>query len=218
MAHLQTLTEFLGIQANDFNVIDEQDILASTAHVIIDAQRYFADPTYQGDPNDPYSFVSTGDARTDATSDKIAALAPEFREAGIQTCLVYFRARPHEGPEDGIFGGWHKIQPDQERDIIAGKMTSSAFKDPHCTLEDDLKSRGIKNILISGFNTNVCVFKTAKDALARDFNVCVIDDLTENGKDDSALRGEKLQEIENEGAYIAHSDEVMDWIGGLSQG
>ena len=59
-------------------------------------------------------------------------------------------------------------------EIIVDKMRYSAFQGT--TLEQDLRSRGVKTILIAGVVTYCCVLSTAFGAFERDFDVVLVSD------------------------------------------
>lgn len=71
---------------------------------------------------------------------------------------------------------FYEIVPRPE-EIVIPKHRYSAFT--HTPLESVLHTLNIKNVLLTGVNTNVCVDSTARDAYMRDYFVTVIADLTE---------------------------------------
>ncbi len=213
MSKPQTLAEFFGVDEVDFNLVDHEEILQSTAHIVIDAQRFFADPDYRHNPENPDYFQGGGDAKTDAKSDDIAGLVPKFKDAGLKTGWVYFRNRPHENED--VYGGFHKVQPDKETDFFSGKSKASPFADQFNDYDENspfkrmLEEKGINNLIVSGFNTSGCVYETVKHALKAGFNVCVLTDMTENGGGEDPKLEEKLADMREKGAILTDSDSVL---------
>lgn len=62
-------------------------------------------------------------------------------------------------------------------EIVIPKHRYSAFV--NTPLESVLNTLQIRNLLLTGVNTNVCVDSTARDAFMRDYFVTVLSDLTE---------------------------------------
>jgi ureidoacrylate peracid hydrolase len=78
----------------------------------------------------------------------------------------------HHGENMEIFS---MIKPDED-DLIVDKMRSSAFYGTN--LEVILRSLKIKNLIIGGLTTHMCVLSTCFDAVFRDFEIFVLSDLT----------------------------------------
>ena len=70
---------------------------------------------------------------------------------------------------------WPEIAP-QAGDIVMGKIRQSGFM--YTRLEATLKELEVKNILVAGVATGACVECTARDAVARDYSVIVLSDVT----------------------------------------
>jgi ureidoacrylate peracid hydrolase len=60
--------------------------------------------------------------------------------------------------------------------VVEGKRTLSSF--PSTNLDFILRSRGIKNLAICGFLTNICVESTARDAYDKAYSVIILKDCT----------------------------------------
>lgn len=73
----------------------------------------------------------------------------------------------------------------EERDIILPKKRYSAFFETD--LDETLRSRGIKDVVISGVMTNLCCETTARDAFMRDYRVFMLIDGTATRKGDLHL-------------------------------
>jgi ureidoacrylate peracid hydrolase len=74
---------------------------------------------------------------------------------------------------DGWGSNFYNVAP-KEGDCIVTKHRYSAFIGTDLDLI--LGSKGIKNILVTGVATNVCVESTARDGYHRDYNVILIED------------------------------------------
>ncbi|MFA7327422.1 MAG: isochorismatase family cysteine hydrolase [Candidatus Kapaibacterium sp.] len=59
---------------------------------------------------------------------------------------------------------------------IIYKETYSVFKGTE--FEKDLKSKGIKNIIVAGIKTNLCCESTVRDAFIKNYNVLLVADAT----------------------------------------
>ena len=70
---------------------------------------------------------------------------------------------------------WPEIAP-QAGDIVMEKIRQSGFM--YTRLEATLKELEVKNILVAGVATGACVECTARDAVARDYSVIVLSDVT----------------------------------------
>ena len=70
---------------------------------------------------------------------------------------------------------WPEIAP-QAGDIVMEKIRQSGFM--YTRLEATLKELEVKNILVAGIATGACVECTARDAVARDYSVIVLSDVT----------------------------------------
>ena len=87
-----------------------------------------------------------------------------------------------EGTED-----W-KFIPEitvEEKDIILPKKRYSAFFETD--LDQTLRSKGIRDLIISGVMTNLCCETTARDAFMRDYRVFILIDGTATGRSELHL-------------------------------
>jgi len=120
-----------------------------TAHLCIDVQEYY--------------FKGKGD-EAEAVARTIAHIAPLFNEAGLnETLYVYHTC-----------AGAHFFIVDPKKEEVFQKDHFSAFN--RTNLDEHLKSRNVKNIVLSGGYISQCVALTAKDALEREYRVFVMAD------------------------------------------
>lgn len=109
----------------------------------------------------------------------------------------------------GTWGSeFYKITPASE-DIIVTKHRYSAFI--HTRLDSILRTLNIKNILMSGVSTNVCVESTARDGFMLDYDVVFLSDCT------AAFSKEAhemtLTNINQFFGTVADSNQVIDkWV------
>ena len=125
---------------------------------------------------------------------KLITLIGRCRE--IELPVIYINHVHHSGAKDmGILGKrfpairqgkalragsegvqiWPEIAP-QTGDIVMEKIRQSGFM--YTRLEATLKELEVKNILVAGVATGACVECTARDAVARDYSVILLSDVT----------------------------------------
>jgi isochorismate hydrolase len=124
----------------------------------------------------------------------------------VQSCRqkelpIFFTQHGHTDPpsDGGILGQWWgeiilhgttdwefisemKIE---SKDIILPKKRYSAFFETE--LDSILRSKGIRDLIISGVMTNLCCETTARDAFMRDYRVFFLIDGTATGKEEHHL-------------------------------
>ena len=105
------------------------------------------------------------------------------------------------GTEDWKFLPEIKIEPE---DTVLAKTRYSAFY--QTDLENLLRSKGIRDLIISGVMTNLCCETTARDAFMRDYRVFFLIDGTATGKDDHHLA--TLKNLGFGFAYLMTCDEL----------
>lgn len=71
-----------------------------------------------------------------------------------------------------------------------------------------LRSRGIRNLLVTGTQTNVCVDSTVRHAFMMNFVTITVSDCV--GTDDADLHEPVLENLRRYFGYVAHSSEVME--------
>jgi nicotinamidase-related amidase len=89
----------------------------------------------------------------------------------------------HLGPKDGplfaegsVFAEFHKDLQPSAKDIVITKATPSSFVGTD--LDTQLKARGIKQLVVTGLMTHMCVSSTARDAVPLGYNVIIPEDAT----------------------------------------
>ena len=69
-----------------------------------------------------------------------------------------------------------ELKPDLDKDFVVEKRRYSGFY--MTDMEILLRSLGVKTLILTGFDTNVCVYATALDAQFRGFRVIALSDCT----------------------------------------
>jgi ureidoacrylate peracid hydrolase len=105
---------------------------------------------------------------TNADPPEHRLLPLRFRRDGVE-------ARP---PDQFVPGAWgwqlvDGLEPESD-ELVVRKPRYDAFL--RTSLEDDLRSRGIDTLVVTGVITNCCVDTTARSAFMRGFDVLVLED------------------------------------------
>lgn len=137
----------------------------ATALLVIDMQQGFLDPLW-GERNNP------------ALENNVAALLDSFREAALP--IVHIR---HDSVS--AQGHFHPGKPGNDAlpdaqaladEPVHRKNVNSAFIGT--SLERDLRSRGIRQLVVVGLTTNHCVSTTVRMSANLGFDTAVVADAT----------------------------------------
>jgi nicotinamidase-related amidase len=119
--------------------------------------------------------------------ERTRALLEAFRAKDLTVVLVNVTGRPpgrtEQGPRSGMSfsEGWTDLLPElgrQARDIVVSKRSWGAFATTD--LEQQLKARGITQVVVTGVATSVGVEATARQAYEQGFNVTLaVDAMTD---------------------------------------
>lgn len=180
---------------------------ATTALVIIDMQIIFAD------------LWSGADNERD-----LKRLKDLVKVARTANCLIVRTQHGHTNPEidGGMLHQWwsssimagspvHDFMPDfqmEDGDILISKKRYSAFLDT--PLEEILRGRGIKTVIIAGVLTNLCCETTARDAFVRDFEVIFLIDGTATQSE--AMQRSSLLNLGFGFAYLQSCREIQELL------
>ena len=133
-----------------------------TALLVIDVQKGMFledDPVYDGEN----------------LLDKISTLITQARTSGVP--VIYIQ---HNGPEGDSLKkgteGWAihpAIQP-AEGEPVVQKWTPDSFHET--TLQQELESRGIKNLVVAGIQTECCVDTTCRRAMTLGYKTTLVKD------------------------------------------
>lgn len=84
-----------------------------------------------------------------------------------------------------------ELKPAAQDKVISGKCTLCGFNNTN--LEQILKQNGIKNVVIAGFLTNVCVESTARTGYDKGYRVTIVKDATgTSSKEEQTFTEEKI--------------------------
>jgi ureidoacrylate peracid hydrolase len=175
-------------------------VVEETAVIVVDMQNAYASP---GGYLDLAGFDIGGAARVVEQTAKVLAVAreagmtvvyfqngwdPDYREAGgpgspnfhKSNALKTMRARPELQGKLLARGGWdyelvEALKP-QPGDIELHKTRYSGFF--HSQLDSLLRARGIRNIVLVGIATNVCVESTLRDGFFLEYFGIMLEDAT----------------------------------------
>jgi isochorismate hydrolase len=149
----------------------------SSALLVIDMQKFFLSP-------DSHAFLPAARAMIPNVNGLIGA----FREANRP--VIFTRHAYMENEDPGIMGQWwadsirdadpvSEIEPAlglHPSDVVIRKTRYNAFFGTN--LEDILKKRQTKQIVITGVMTHLCCETTAREAFTRDYEVYFVVDGT----------------------------------------
>ncbi|MFH9297364.1 isochorismatase family protein [Streptomyces sp. NPDC017520] len=110
--------------------------------------------------------------RASATVEAIAALQARARAAGAP---VMFAQQGDDELEPGT-GGW-RIVPElapAPGETVVPKEAPDSFLDTE--LDAALRARGVTEVVVTGFATEICVESTARQALSRGYDVVLVAD------------------------------------------
>jgi nicotinamidase-related amidase len=139
-------------------------INSNAALVIIDVQSAFFDKNYN-----IYTY------RGEETLSTIKELITRARRAKVPVIYVQ-----HDGDKGTPFEpgkpGWpiHPAIAPKEGELVINKRTPDSFY--RTTLEAELKSRGIKKLIIAGIQSDWCVDTTVRRAYSLEYEVTVVED------------------------------------------
>ena len=114
---------------------------------------------------------------------------PDYSDGGIVPTLLVPALREHNALASGTWDAEvvEELAP-RPGDVVIDKSRPSAFYGTQ--LEPVLTSLGVRNLVVAGVTTNICVETTARDAGQRDYHVHVVSDATaefEKDRHDHAL-------------------------------
>lgn len=153
-----------------------------SAFLIIDVQRglFCADPP-------PWA--------ADGIIERINACSAAFRKAGAPVFVIQHDGTDEEELSPGS-SGWElmaELEISRE-DIRLRKTTCDAFYGT--ALHEELRQRGIKHLVISGYATEYCIESTVRAGVSRDYQVWVVSD-AHTTNDTPVLSARKVIEHHN---------------------
>jgi nicotinamidase-related amidase len=133
---------------------------------------------------------------------RIARLIESARSAGAHVLYVQ-----HDGDPEGALAvgtrGW-QIAPEivpAEGDAVLRKRASDAFYETR--LEEELKTRGVRRLVVAGFRTEYCVDTTCRRATTLGFDVTLASDAHATTDHDTLMAAQ----------IVAHHNTTLDDFG-----
>ncbi len=127
---------------------------------------------------------------------RINVVTNRARSANIPVILVQ-----HDGPHDGNwlrpFAPDWQLHPDLKKestDICLRKTTGDAFYGTD--LERQLRSKGIRSLVLTGYATEFCVDATLRNAVSKEFETFVVSD-AHTTNDAPMVKGSLIREFFN---------------------
>ena len=127
----------------------------TTALLVIDVQVGFIDNEF-----------SVHDS--DRMLDRVKTLIERARSKSVPVIYV----RHDEAPE--VDGPIHPAIAPQPNDVVISKMTPDSFY--QTTLQAELDQHGVKHLIIAGFQTEMCINTTTRQAWSRGYKVTLVKD------------------------------------------
>ena len=124
----------------------------STALIVIDVQNFY----WEKESHDEYI-------------ENLQKIIEATRNKGLH--VVYVKHVWGDSPDDDIFNIRQEIKPQANEAIVIKRTPGSFF---NTNLEEILKSKDIKNVIITGMKTNHCCDTTTREASARGYNTMII--------------------------------------------
>lgn len=101
-----------------------------------------------------------------------------------------------------------ELKPKEDEPVVIKHRYSSFIQ---TDLELILRNKGIKNVLVTGNATNVCVESTARHAFMLDFLTVTVSDCV-GTSDSSGAHDASLRNLEGYFGYVATSEEVLETL------
>lgn len=140
---------------------------------------------------------------------KVKSLITKARSAGIPVAYVQNEGGSGDPDEYGT-PGWeiHASITPVEGDIVVQKRTPDSFHETN--LNRELKSRGVKRLVIAGLQTEYCIDTTCRRAFSLGYDVVLVED-AHSTWDSSHLVAEQIIEHHNSvlaGLFVTLRSEV----------
>lgn len=124
----------------------------------------------------------------------------------------YLYTRSEKGFEDMVLEGtsgadFYLVTPEQN-DRVVVKERFDAFAGTN--LKDILSERNIRNIIVTGVRSDICVDATAKRAFAEDYNVFVVKDLVATSDERTNQQEVILETFGTYSGFVLSSQEVLE--------
>jgi ureidoacrylate peracid hydrolase len=111
---------------------------------------------------------------------------------------------PHCRPDTWGAQMIDELAPQSDEPVVTKHLYSALLDTDLLVI---LRSRGIRNLLVAGTQTNVCVDSTVRHAFMMNFVTVTVSDCV--GTDEADLHEPTLENLKRYFGYVAHSEEVM---------
>ncbi len=215
--HPEIVEEILN-KRGKLHVFDEIDP-AKTALVVVDMQVAFVEsgkPSEVSHAKDIVPNINRLAAGLRATGGTVVWIVSAFDENIATDWSSFIGGTYKKEHAERVVGqlregaDGHRLWPDMDRqlgDMTVTKNRFSAFLPGASDLAEQLRERGIENVLITGTLTNVCCESSARDAMMRNFNVVMVSD--GNATYSDVLHNASLNSLAITFADIMTTDEVL---------
>lgn len=186
------------------------------AHVIVDPLRAHTDPNYDPydtldcDPDQALEMAeAAGTEETQLALQQIDEAMEIFDDLQIPQYAVC--SRENGGNHETSFGGLSIAKPNLLTVDPFPKETESGLDGTD--LANTLEYDAIETIILTGFNTSDCYFKTAVEALNSGFNLIILMDCSANDKFAEANRSAQraFEELQSMGAILLDLDDLQEY-------
>jgi nicotinamidase-related amidase len=140
----------------------------------------------------------------------VGSLTTQARKANVPVIYIQ-HAATH--PDDSLHPNnpGHAIHPPiapQPGELVVKKSVASGFQDTN--LRQELESRGIKNLVIAGMQTDECVNATTRSAVQLGYDVTLVSDAHTTGDNGSAQQiiDDHNRDLEKIGAHLSTTDKI----------
>jgi ureidoacrylate peracid hydrolase len=188
----------------------------SAALIVVDVQNDFCHEEGSSAKN----ARGPGEGLQRAMIPTLNRLIDEARQAGMPVIFIQTTHSPESDSEvwserrlerehytclDGSWGAeFYGVSP-QSGDTIVNKHRYSAFTGTN--LDDLLKSKGVRSVIVTGVVTGICVESTAREAFWRDYYAVIASDCC--GASSRAAHEEALDRMARSFAVVARADEII---------
>jgi len=109
---------------------------------------------------------------------------------------------------EGTWGADFYEERPADGEIIVDKHTFSGFYKTQ--LDETLRQHGVKNLIVCGVATNVCVDSTLRDGFFRGYRIVLVNDAV--GSNSQAGHEGTLATVRNNIGTVASTSEVVQWV------
>jgi len=177
------------------------------ALLVVDVQKFFFSP-------DSHAYIPS----LSLVLPNINKLLQGFRKKNLPVVFTYYAWK--EGEDKGSMGRWWKdaVIEGEERAqlVVAPREEEKILRKPHYSafyktdLEEYLKDKGVKDVVICGVMTHLCCETTARDAFMRGFDVYFVMDATATFNEELHLSS--LLTLSHGFAVMVETEEVIRWL------